>query len=505
MKELPFLPGERWWGGVAADGHEMPFRAGFRRDLRDAAKNQVMPLLVSSHGRYIWSDDPFAFEVSDHLVAIQPHDGTPIGISDGYGDLAGALAAAGEAHFPPTGSIPDTRLFTGPQYALWIELLYEPTQAKVIAYAEDVLSQGFPPGVLILDEQWHGAYGDWEFHSGRFPDPEGMIDHLHKLGFAVSLWLCPFVTPDSAVFRDLRKRGMLIVDESGEPAIGQWWNGYSAGLDLLQSEAVEWLERRLVPLRDLGADGFKFDGGDRSFYAQLGCARPEEYTAAWNAIGLQHPINEFRAGWRAGGFPLAQRQRDKHHSWNSDLGLASLIPHGIAQSLTGHAYNCPDMIGGGDYLAFPREGSGVVDEELFVRSAQCSALFPMMQFSAAPWRVLGDQAKIGYCRDAALLHVRFGEFVLDLAERTARTGEPILRPLAYNYPDAGYESVVDEFMLGDDLLVAPVIERGAVRRAVTLPGGRWRADDGVEYDGPAEISVDSPLARLPWFERVSTP
>jgi hypothetical protein len=53
-------------------------------------------------------------------------------------------------------------------------------------------------------------------------------------------------------------------------------------------------------------------------------------------------------------------------------------------------------------------GSSLIDEELFVRSAQCSALFPMIQFSAAPWRVLRDAVKIGYCRNAALLHRRFG-------------------------------------------------------------------------------------------------
>jgi len=503
VNDVAVLPGERWWGGVVADGHAMPFQSGYRRNLDDAAKNQVMPLLVSNRGRYIWSDEPFAFELSNGVVAIEPRDGTPVRVCDGYNDLAGALTAAGAAHFPPDGSMPDKRLFSAPQYALWIELLFEPTQAKVIAYAEAALEHGFPPGVLILDDQWHGAYGDWEFHSGRFPDPPGMIEHLHALGFAVSLWLVPYVTPDSPVFRDLHEQRLLICDEAGEPLIGRWWNGYSAGLDLLNPDAVMWLERRLAALRELGADGFKFDGGDNSFYEQLGCARPEEYTAAWNAIGVDHALNEFRAGWRAAGLPLAQRQRDKHHSWNSDVGLASLIPHGIAQSLTGHAYHCPDMIGGGDYLVFPHEGPDVIDEELFVRSAQCSALFPMMQFSAAPWRVLSDGVKVGYCRDAALLHVRFGELILELAETAARTGEPILRPLAYNYPREAYETVIDQFMLGADLLVAPVIERGAVQRSVVLPDGRWRADDGAEYDGPAEIVVDAPLARLPWFERVS--
>jgi alpha-glucosidase (family GH31 glycosyl hydrolase) len=501
--DVALLPGERWWGGAVADGHQMPFRAGFRRDLQDPGENQAMPLLLSNRGRYIWSDEPFAFEVTDTVVAINSRNGAPIEIRNGEDGLAGALAAASAAHFPPVRTTPDLRLFGAPQYALWIELLFEPTQEKVIAYAEEVLEQGFPPGVLILDEQWHGAYGDWEFHAGRFPDPERMIDRLHALGFTVSVWVVPYVTADSVVYRRLRKEGLLLVDGLGEPLIGKWWNGYSAGLDLRQPAALTWFERRLSALSALGVDGFKFDGGDRSFYAQLGCDRPEEYTAAWNAIGLDHALNEYRAGWRAAGLPLAQRQRDKHHSWAADSGVASLIPHGIAQSLTGHAYHCPDMIGGGDYLVSPH-GAGVpIDEEIFVRSAQCAALFPMMQFSAAPWRVLSDQANVAYCRDAALLHVRFGDLIRELAETSATTGEPIFRPLASNYPDGAYETVTDQFMLGTDFLVAPIVERGVTRRRIALPPGTWRADDGNEYDGPGEIVVDAPLARLPWFERLT--
>jgi alpha-glucosidase (family GH31 glycosyl hydrolase) len=498
---VSLLPGERWWGGDVTDGHEMPFSSGFRRDLEHTGENQAMPLLVSSRGRYVWSDEPFAFEVSETTIAIRPRRAAAVELRDGYNDLAGALSAAGTAHFPPAGSTPDARLFTRPQYALWIELLFDPTQTKVLTYAEEALAHGFPAGVLIIDEQWHGAYGDWQFHSGRFPDPQGMIDRLHQLDFAVSLWLVPYITPDSATFRKLRAEGLLITDELGEPLVGAWWNGYSAGLDLLNEDAVYWIEQRLAVLRELGVDGFKFDGGDVSFYAQLGCARPEAYTAAWNAIGLRHPLNEYRAAWRAGGLPLAQRQRDTHHSWSADTGIASLIPHGIAQSLTGHAFHCPDMIGGGDYQVFPHHNrNATLDEELFVRSAQCAALFPMMQYSAAPWRVLSDETRLDYCRDAALLHARFGKRILRLAETAARTGEPILRPLAYNHPTGGYEAVGDEFMLGTELVVAPVVERGATRRRVVLPPGSWRADDGVEYHGPTEIVVDAPLARLPWFE-----
>jgi len=86
-----------------------------------------------------------------------------------------------------------------------------------------------------------------------------------------------------------------------------------------------------------------------------------------------------------------------------------------------------------------------------------------------------------------------------LAEKAGRDGEPILRNLEYNYPGMGYAGVIDEFMLGDDILVAPVMKKGAMERKVVVPPGRWLADDGAEVVGPCEVTVSVPLARLPHF------
>ena len=86
-----------------------------------------------------------------------------------------------------------------------------------------------------------------------------------------------------------------------------------------------------------------------------------------------------------------------------------------------------------------------------------------------------------------------------LAKKAGEDGEPILRSLEYAYPGRGYAGVIDEFMMGDDLLVAPILEKGAVTRKVVLPPGKWLADDGKTYIGPARITVDAPLGRLPHF------
>jgi alpha-glucosidase (family GH31 glycosyl hydrolase) len=493
---------EHWWGGAIVHGYRMPFVDGYRDDLAQVGENQAMPVLLSSRGRYVWSDEPFAFEVRDGALSIHPHGDGAVEVGQGLHTLRGGYLAALH-HFPATGERPPAELFTAPQYNLWIETLFRPTQDTVVRYAELALEHAFPPGVLMVDDLWHEAYGDWTFHSGRFPDPRGMVDRLHDLGFAVMLWVVPLVTTDTPTFRALRARGLLLSDAAGEPIVGKWWNGYSAALDLLNPQALSWLETELAKLQaQFGVDGFKFDAGDTSFYAAVGVEKPERYTMAWNEFGTLFPLNEFRAAWKAAGLPLVQRQRDKHHSWDEKDGLGSLIANGLAQGLTGHAFTCPDMVGGGDYQAFPMTGgSGDFDAELFVRSAQCQALFPMMQFSAAPWRVLDDE-HLELCARAAQLHVEHGAEILRLADMAASTGEPIQRHLAYVFPHQGYETITDQFMLGDDLLVAPVIHKGERQRKVAIPPGSWIADDGIEYTGPTTVDVYAPLDRLPRFRRV---
>lgn len=197
------------------------------------------------------------------------------------------------------------------------------------------------------------------------------------------------------------------------------------------------------------------------------------------------------------GEPLVQRLADKTHRWEGN-GLDLLIPNGLSQGLLGYPYTCPDMIGGGEFSSFLAQEN--LDAELFVRYAQCSALFPMMQFSAAPWRVL-DEAHLEYCLQAARLHEQFGEEILALARHAAKTGEPILRHMAYVFPDDGLEQVNDQFMLGDNVLVAPVIKQGMTKKKIRFPEGRWQGDDGSIVIGPSTHEVNAPLARLPWYRR----
>jgi alpha-glucosidase (family GH31 glycosyl hydrolase) len=146
----------------------------------------------------------------------------------------------------------------------------------------------------------------------------------------------------------------------------------------------------------------------------------------------------------------------------------------------------------------PRAADARIDQELFVRYAQCAALFPMMQFSLSPARVL-DQPHIAAVVAAVRLRERLWPELRDLIGHAADTGDPILRPLAFHHP--GYESVHDQFLLGPDLLFAPVIDAGAASRQVRLPPGDWRSWSGRLDSGPTEITIEVGLETIPYWRR----
>ena len=201
-----------------------------------------------------------------------------------------------------------------------------------------------------------------------------------------------------------------------------------------------------------------------------------------------------------GGAAIIQRLSDKKSRWGGKNGLNTLVPNMIQAGLCGYAYCCPDMIGGGNE-ADVCGGVFVKDEELFARSCECAALMPMMQFSHAIWNrggMLGDIAV-----KFAALHHSFAPYLKGLAEHCAKTFEPMLRNMEYEFPHRGYEKIKDQFMLGDRYLVAPVLKKGARTRKVILPeGSDWLYVPENKPYAAGKAEVPAPLDVLPYFERI---
>lgn len=496
---------EYWYGLSVDHGYRFPLS---EKSVYDAdftvnyTLNQAAPLLLSNKGRYICGTCGFALSVHDGVITVTT-DGV-VEVIEAGSTLKDAFAAACKEHFPPKNGIPPREFFEVPQYNTWIELIYNQNQADVLRYARGIVENGYPAGILMIDDTWQSDYGCWEFAPDRFPDPKAMCDELHELGFKVMLWTCPYISPDSPEFRELRDANLLTKTADGKVSVHEWWNGLSATLDLTNPLAVHWYNQKLQALcRTYGIDGFKFDAGDAMFYRNdkisLGNATPNEFSELWAKFGLNYKYNEYRACFGCQGYPLVQRLADKMHSWETD-GMAALIPNSLTQGILGYAYTCPDMIGGGMYSCFENVNLDKLDAELFVRYAQCAALMPMMQFSAAPWRVLPEEYAL-LCLRAAKLHTQYGHLLYSLAENAGENGEPIARYMEYEFPNEGFEAITDQFMVGNKLLVAPVVRKGQYTREVKLPLGRWAYLGEKIYEGGQTVTVEAPLSVLPYFEK----
>ena len=504
--EIPMLENEKWWGSVTDLGNIMPFDSETEIRFNHQTQNfnnQTAPLLVSNKGRYIWSDSPFKAEIKDGVIKLDAARGTIECVQAGA-NLREAFTAAAKAHFPASGTVPPELFFSVPQYNTWIELVYNQNQADILKYAHSIVDNGFPTGILMIDDNWQKYYGNFEFRPDRFPDPKGMVKELHDLGFKVMLWVSPFVSPDSQEYRWLRSKGYLVkTADGGRPAILDWWNGLSACYDLSNPEAFEHFRKTLADMQEeYGIDGFKFDAGDPERYQAKdimpydGKSFDTEQTELWAKLGLLFPYNEFRACWKMGGEALVQRLGDKDYSWD---GVARLVPSMIAAGLLGHPYTCPDMIGGGQFGSFIDIAEDEFDQSLIVRSCQIHSMMPMMQFSVAPWRILNEE-NLAICQKYALLHQEIGAYLVEQAELASKTGEPIVRCMDYMFPGEGFEDCNDQYMLGDRYLVAPVMDAGT-SRSVKLPKGRWIDENGKKYKGGKTYVIEVPLDRLPRFTR----
>ena len=415
--------------------------------------------------------------------------------------------------FPPKGT-PQLRFFEQPILNTWVELNYNQNQEDVIKYAQSFIANGMKPGVLMIDCFWQtDAFGPWVFHAARFSDPRAMSDRLHAMGYKLMLWNAPFVTLDSMTYRKLRQDGGILKDArliacgkgvyQGLPV--EWWDGYSAVYDPTSPAGRAWYRDMLKRvMQDYGVDGFFFDGGGPYEYppgdyiAFENAAQPTDLCRAFQMVAAEVPYQQLREAWKMGGLPLMNTLRDKEPRWGE---MRRCITDMIAAGQLGYPFVVADLVGGG---TCGNNGNGVHgvkwQDELFVRHLQIECLSPMIQFSGSPWRVLSSSAQ-DIVRKMLVLREKYAPRIVEIAVNTGKTGLPMLRSMDFQFPNKGYELVLDQFMMGDDLLVAPVVEGGAKTRTVVIPEGRWLSDRGEVVVGPKTIVVDTPLERLPYFER----
>ncbi len=509
IKKIKFEKDEFWYAGVVDYGEKFPVGEDdelFVDTSVNLTHSQLNPVFLSNKGRYIWleSGGSVNFRHGEITVEAEDCDFKKCGET-----LKSAAIAAAEKHYPPTGKTPDIRAFSAPQYCSWTVFLWSQNQEKILDYARSIVKNGFKPGIIIIDDTWQKDYGVWDFNPAYFPDPRAMIKELNELGFIVSLWICPYISPDSPKSADYapwifdHMREGRVIRKDGKPLFASWWEGYSAQLDFVSGDsAKKWINenaRRLM--NDYGVAGFKMDGGDPEYTAKE-CELKNEQSRLW-IDSIDNDLKEARSLYKSANKPIICRLNDKKHVWKSDggewLGLSSLLPCILTQGLAGYVFGCPDMVGGG--LAADFIDKSKLDDELIIRWCEASALLPMIQFSLDVWnRKENRVAEI--CKKTADLREKFTPYIVEKLSDAAKSGVPAVRYLEYEYPLSGYEKITDEFMLGDKYLVAPVLEKGAKKRKVVFPKGKWKDIESGEIFGKGEYEISAPIDKLPVFEKL---
>jgi alpha-glucosidase (family GH31 glycosyl hydrolase) len=206
---------------------------------------------------------------------------------------------------------------------------------------------------------------------------------------------------------------------------------------------------------------------------------------------------ETRVGYKTQDLPIFVRMLDKNSEWGYNGGLQTLIPTALIMSIGGYSFVLPDMIGGNAYKNFP-------SKDLYIRWLQVNTLMPTLQFSITPWDYKeASQEVIDISKSMLKLHEQYSPVIIELAKNAVKTGEPIMRPIWWIAPnDVNTFSIEDQYLVGNDILVAPVVTENARKRNIYLPQGQWQDHRGVLHTGPTTlVDFKAELNELPFFVR----
>jgi alpha-glucosidase (family GH31 glycosyl hydrolase) len=438
-------------------------------------------------------------------------------------------------------------------FGLWASGNEWNTQAEVMRQVDAHREHDIPVGSVVIeawsDEStftaWRGStakvqaephrLADFSFpEDGPWPDPKAMVDELHTRGIRLHLWQIPLIKmrphPRGQVEVDAQtaiRDGVLITEVGPDGRVRPyrnrgWWFPLGLMPDLTDERAARWwTQKRRYLVDELGIDGFKTDGGEHAWGRDLryldgrhgdemNSVFPVAYAKAYGDLlesAGKAPVTFSRAGYTGSQAHGAFWAGDENSTWEA-------FRWSMFAGLS--AASCGILYWGWDFAGFSGD---VPTAELYLRSAAAAAFVPIMQYHSefnhhrspsrdrTPWNIAertGDHRVIPIFRQFTKMRERLVPHLVEWARRSIATSEPLMRPLYFDYPE---DSVVWEhplqWMLGPDLLVAPVIEAGARTWQVYLPDGDWIDVWTGKPVRSGLVRRDVPIDIIPVFCRAS--
>lgn len=422
-------------------------------------------------------------------------------------------------------------------YDLWIGAQAGTTQttlgagsAAIRAEVEALRAADIPVGVLWVQD-WSGIRVNFDGGSGvqyrwqvddvLYPDLAELIDELHDGGLRFLAYANPFIDRDRGFrfYPEMDAAGYLIHNREGETYDFLAPNGPSSLPDFTNPGARDYVRDALrAMVLDFDMDGWMADFGEWAptdavyFDGSDPIARHNLYPVDWISISREamdevRPDGDWVVFARA-GFTGVQRHSmihwigDQETDWSETDGLPTVVPALLNLGLSGVPWVTHDIAGFSGTLAPPST------KELYLRWTELGAFTPIMRTHEGArkqlnWSWEKDAETTAHFRRFARVHAALKSELLELGREAAERSTPLLRHLMLVFPDdARSRTISDQFMLGDTLLVAPVVTEGATSRTVYLPPGRWyHVWSGDMHEGGGDVTVAAPIGSPPVFSR----
>lgn len=397
------------------------------------------------------------------------------------------------------------------------------TEADFRRVADQLRSRRIPCDALHFDIDYMDGYRIFTWNTAAFPNPGRLLGDLRKDGFRAVAILDPGIKEDPAyrAYSEGRARRVFLTKPSGDPLRREVWAGSSEFPDFTKPATREWWSEQVKNFAKVGFAGLWNDMNEPSTFDTLGTL-PDETQHDWEGqtsthVAGGHAVYGMQMA-RASREGLAQAHPDARPFNISRAGYAGLQRYattwnGDSLATWGHlGITIPQLLNVG-MSGLPFSGSdaggfrGDPDAELYLRWMQLASMTPFFRTHSArtardraPWTY--GNATTDQLRAVIERRYRLLPYLYTQVQQACSTGTPILRPMFFEQPERGeLGNIDDQFMLGDDLLVAPILEQGARSRTIVLPPGTWyRFDQGQPVKGGGKITEAAGLD-LPLFVR----
>ena len=407
------------------------------------------------------------FSVSgETLVYDIIYGGTPKNTLDIY------TALTGRPVLPPAWS-----------FGLWLSTSFTTNydEETVASFIDGMAERDIPLSVFHFDCFWMRGHNwcDFEWDPDTFPDPEGMLKRYHDRGLKICAWINPYIGQASPLFAEGMEKGYLLKKTNGDVWQTDMWQSGMGIVDFTNPEACEWYAGHLRRLMDMGVDCFKTDFGERIPVRDIAYYNGKDslhmhnyYTFLYNKLVFD-TIREKRGEGEAMVFArsaTAGGQQFPVH-WGGDnsavyISMAETLRGGLGMSHSGFGFWSHDISG------FESTAPADVYKRwcVFGLLSSHSRLHGSSSYRV-PW--LFDDEASDVLRKFVKLKCRLMPYLYAAAVEAHEHGIPMLRPMMLEFPDdPGCDTLDRQYMLGGDLLVAPVFSK-AGNVDFYAPEGEW--------------------------------